>query len=71
MPDRVAPVRWEVAADEHFAHVVRRGVAFARPEYAHTVHVDVRRLEPHRWYRFHAAGAVSPVGRRSAPTPPS
>ncbi len=72
MPDRIVPVRWEVAGDERFAHVVRRGVAAARPERAHTVHVDVRGLQPHRryWYRFRAAGELSPAGRmRTAPAP--
>jgi alkaline phosphatase D len=72
MDDRTVGVEWEVAEDEHFRRVVRRGTAHARPEYAHTVHVDVRGLRSwrHYFYRFRANGQVSPVGRtRTAPAP--
>ncbi|GAA2809987.1 alkaline phosphatase D family protein [Kribbella solani] len=72
MDDRAVAVQWEVAEDETFRRVVRRGTAQARPEYAHTVHVDVRGLRPwrHYFYRFRAAGQISPVGRtRTAPAP--
>ncbi|MGY4770738.1 PhoD-like phosphatase N-terminal domain-containing protein [Kribbella sp. CWNU-51] len=72
MDDRAVDVEWEVAEDEAFRRVVRRGTARARPEYAHTVHVDVRGLRPwrHYFYRFRAAGQISPVGRtRTAPAP--
>src|SRR5688500_12719578 len=31
MPSRPVPVEWEVAADERFRKVVRRGVVLARP----------------------------------------
>ncbi len=48
MPDRNVPVRWEVAADEGFRKVVRRGTEFARPELAHSVHVEVEGLAPAR-----------------------
>lgn len=64
------PVRWQVAKDERFRRVVRRGVAQARPEFAHSVHVDVRGLQPGReyFYRFEAGGQSSPVGRtKTAP----
>ncbi len=70
MPARALPVAWQVAADERFRRVVRAGVAFARPELAHSVHVDVRGLAPGRdyFYRFRSAGQLSPVGRtRTAP----
>ncbi|GAA1618617.1 alkaline phosphatase D family protein [Kribbella sancticallisti] len=72
LDDRPVKVEWEVAEDEAFRRVVRRGTAHARPEYAHTVHVDVRGLRPwrHYHYRFRAAGQISPVGRtRTAPAP--
>src|SRR6266508_148350 len=72
MPGRPLPVGWQVARDEHFRRVVRAGVAFARPELAHSVHVDVRGLTPGRdyFYRFRVAGHLSPVGRtRTAPAP--
>jgi alkaline phosphatase D len=72
MPDRAVSVEWELAEDERFRKTVRRGVAQARPEYGHSVHVDVRHLRPGRayWYRFRAGGRLSPTGRtRTAPHP--
>ena len=63
-------VRWEVAEDEAFLRIVSRGAATAAPELAHSVHVDVKGLQPARWYfyRFMLGDAVSPVGRtRTAP----
>ena len=66
------PVQWQVATDPGFTRVVRSGTAHAHPEYAHSVHVDVRGLAPDRdhWYRFRSAGHLSPVGRtRTAPRP--
>ena len=63
-------VRWEIARDERFADIALRGTALALPEWAHSLHVDARGLAPDRWYwfRFHAAGVTSPVGRtRTAP----
>jgi alkaline phosphatase D len=65
-------VRWELARDEGFRDIVRHGTERATPESAHSVHVELRGLEPDRtyWYRFAAGGAVSPVGRtRTAPAP--
>jgi len=70
MPNRPVTVRWEVAADERFRSVVRRGAGNARPEHAHSVHVELSGLLPGReyFYRFRAEGHVSPVGRtRTAP----
>ncbi len=67
-----ASVRWEVAADERFAHPVARGEAQADARDAHSVHVEVAGLRPGRpyWYRFTALGARSPVGTaRTAPRP--
>lgn len=72
MPDRPVPVRWEVARDSAMRRVVRRGVALARPELAHSVHVEVEGLQPAReyWYRFLAGPQDSPVGRTvTAPAP--
>ncbi|MFF4543046.1 alkaline phosphatase D family protein [Streptomyces sp. NPDC001435] len=74
MPDAVVPVQWEIAEDEGCRKTVRRGVAEARPEYGHSVHVDVRGLRPGRtyWYRFRTGGQISPTGRtRTAPHPHS
>ncbi len=42
------------------------------PDFAHSVHVECRGLEPGReyWYRFIAGGEASPIGRlRTAPAP--
>jgi alkaline phosphatase D len=67
---RVA-VRWEVAEDDKFSRVVKRGTATATPELAYTVHVNVGGLRPDRWYfyRFMSGDAVSAVGRgRTTPS---
>ncbi|MFD4623496.1 alkaline phosphatase D family protein [Streptomyces sp. NPDC058475] len=72
MPDRTVSVDWEIAEDSRFRKTARRGTAQARPEYGHSVHVDVRGLSPDRvyWYRFRAEGQLSPTGRtRTAPHP--
>jgi alkaline phosphatase D len=74
MPPFGVPVRWEVAGDERFRRVVRRGVKLASPQFAHSVHAEVRGLRPAReyFYRFKAGHEVSPVGRtRTAPAPGS
>lgn len=74
MPNRDEEVRWEVSTDERFLanKVVRRGVATARHEYAHSVHVDVQGLLPSRvyYYRFRYRSQISPIGRtKTAPAP--
>jgi alkaline phosphatase D len=74
MPPRPVAVRWEVAEDEHLRRVVARGQTTARPETAHSVHVEVEGLRPGReyFYRFVAGGQDSPTGRtRTAPAPDS
>lgn len=71
MPPHDVPVRWEVAEDPAFRKIVRSGQAVADGRLAHSVHVEVDGLRPHRpyWYRFLVAGAASsPVGTaRTAP----
>ncbi len=59
------PVRWQVATDERFRRVVRKGTATASPKWAHSVHVDVKGLRPDAWYhyRFIVNDQVSAVGR--------
>ncbi len=74
MPDQVVEVEWEVADDAEFGTVVQRGVTSARPENAHSVHVELTGLRPgaEYFYRFRAAGFLSPAGRtRTAPEPDS
>lgn len=70
LPPAAIEVRWEVARDEGFRDIVRRGGALAEAHAAHSVHAEVDGLQPARWYwyRFMAGDAVSPTGRtRTAP----
>jgi len=70
MPAEPVRVTWEVAADEGFRRVLRDGRATARPEHAHSVHVDAQGLGAGRevFYRFRVGDHESPVGRsRTAP----
>lgn len=72
MPAARVRVRWEIARDERFRRVVRRGWATAHPEFAHSVHVDAGGLDSDRvfYYRFRAGSWISPAGRtRTAPAP--
>ena len=72
-PKRVAEpmdIEWMVAEDETFSKTVQSGLFRAVPEFAHSVHVEVKGLKPGRWYfyRFRSGNATSPVGRtRTAP----
>jgi alkaline phosphatase D len=58
-------VEWQVAHDERFRRIARQGRTIARPELAHSVHVDARGLDAGReyFYRFRALGRISPTGR--------
>ncbi len=70
MPPEAVQVRWEVATDEAFTDIVRKGSTPAVPQLGHSVHVEVNGLQPHRWYffRFHAGNETSATGRtRTAP----
>jgi alkaline phosphatase D len=70
MPSYDVEVQWQVAEDERFRRVVRRGRTVARARDAHSVHVEVEGLRPGREYvyRFRTAGHLSPVGHtRTAP----
>jgi alkaline phosphatase D len=76
-PDGGAPtgeveVAYDVATDDTFSELVASGIAVARPELGHALHVDVQGLDPDTWYvyRFRAGGRTSPVGRtRTFPEP--
>jgi alkaline phosphatase D len=59
------PVKWQVASDEGFRSIVAQGEAQARPELAHSVHVEVAGLHPDHpyFYRFQASGEASAEGR--------
>jgi alkaline phosphatase D len=65
MPAHVVPVQWELATDENFRHVIKRGTEQASPALAHSVHVEVTGLKPKMvyYYRFTSGNEVSPVGR--------
>ncbi len=65
MPPHNVPVQWEVAKDEGFRHVVRRGTEFAKAALAHSVHIEVNGLQPNTayYYRFKAGAEISPIGR--------
>ena len=70
LPQRPIAVRWQVALDPQMRRVVQRGVALALPELGHSVHVELRGLQPSRWYwyQFKVGREESPIGRtRTAP----
>jgi alkaline phosphatase D len=72
MPPGRVEVEWQVAADERMNQVVKKGRVSATPDLAHSVHVEVRGLDPGRWYwyRFKAGSHISTTGRtRTAPDP--
>ena len=72
MPHNDVQVHWQMATDERFRHIIRRGTVMASPRLAHSVHVDVRRLRPATpyWYRFKVGSHISHAGRtRTAPAP--
>lgn len=65
MPDDPVDVVWEIAADDRFTKVAARGVATARPEDGHAVHVDATGLDPATdyHYRFTVGDWTSAAGR--------
>jgi alkaline phosphatase D len=67
-----AVVHWEIAADEAMRSVVLSGETPAEAAWAHSVHVEVRGLQPDRWYwyRFRSRDGESPVGRTRTGPPP-
>jgi alkaline phosphatase D len=64
MPIEAVPVRWEVAGEPDFRSTVAKGEALARPEVAHSIHVEITGLQPDRpyFYRFEAGGERSAAG---------
>jgi len=65
MPATPIEVQWELASDDAFRQVARRGSVYATPDWAHSVHVEATGLTPARdyWYRFTSGGEQSVVGR--------
>ncbi|MEU9322855.1 alkaline phosphatase D family protein [Streptomyces canus] len=74
LPAERVLVRWELAHDERFRRIVRRGTVVAHPEFNHAVHAEVGHLDADRffYYRFRVGRWISPTGRtRTAPAPGS
>jgi alkaline phosphatase D len=72
MPPLDWQVGFEVATDDTFRRIIARGRAVASAQFAHSVHHEVRGLDPARdyWYRFTAGDYVSAAGRtRTLPAP--
>lgn len=70
MPPQPVEVAWQVAEDPGFARIAARGTEVARPEWGHSLHVEVAGLKPQRpyFYRFLLGGQESPHGQaRTAP----
>lgn len=70
MPKNSVEVDWQIATDEKMSRVVKKGRATASADLGHSVHAEVRGLDPGRWYwyQFKAGSHVSPIGRtRTAP----
>ena len=65
MPQTTVAVDWEVAEDDKFQKIAKRGRAEAKVDEGHSVHVIADGLSPNRpyWYRFLTAGVESRVGR--------
>lgn len=65
LPPQPIEVDWQVASDPKFRTVLRKGTTLAHAEFAHSVHVELRALDPDRpyWYRFRVGEEVSTVGR--------
>ena len=58
-------VSWQVATDPGFRRIKKRGTTTALTRRDHTVKIDARGLDPATtyYYRFKAAGEISPSGR--------
>jgi len=64
-------VKWEVASDDTFTTIIKSDAVTASQARDYTVKVDVDGLQPDQYYyyRFHALGKTSVVGRtKTAPT---
>ena len=61
IPNKIVPVKWEVAADEQMQKIVAKGTSLARPEMGHSVHVEVHGLQPSRWYWYRFTVDAAPV----------
>jgi alkaline phosphatase D len=72
MPKKPVEVEWTVATDERMRQVAQKGVAVAHPELGHSVHVEIKELQPARdyFYQFTIGRERSRIGRaRTLPAP--
>jgi alkaline phosphatase D len=72
MPAREYVVSYEIATDQAFTRVVRRGSAVATPTWGHSARAVVTGLSPGRpyWYRWKLDNHLSTAGRSvTAPAP--
>ena len=72
MPNEAVSVKWELAEDERFRRIVKRGTEKATPHLAHSVHAEVSGLKPNHvyYYRFKCGNQLSPVGKtKTLPAP--
>jgi alkaline phosphatase D len=70
MPPQNFGARYEIAEDEDFRRITKRGAVEATPELGHSVHSEISGLKPgyEYYYRFKVGSEVSPVGKtRTAP----
>jgi len=58
-------VEWEIAYDTLFNQIVKSGTYWTKATRDYTVKIDVRGLQPNKWYyyRFKASNAYSLIGR--------
>lgn len=65
LPASNIPVVWQVSDSENMKTVIQSGTVHAKPDNAHSVHVEVYGLKPDReyFYRFICGGEDSPIGR--------
>jgi alkaline phosphatase D len=65
MTNESIEVEWMVAEDDAMRRVVKKDKIAAAPALAHSVHVELKGLQPQRpyWYQFKAGTEVSPIGR--------
>ena len=65
MPHENVEVSWMISDDENFRRMVRKGASIARPDWAHSVHVELEGLDPDRWYwyQFKVGEHVSQKGQ--------
>lgn len=72
MPDRQVAVQWEMATDEDMSNTVAKGSVKSEPEFAHSIHIDVKGLKSgaEYYYRFSAGSYQSTIGAtKTAPAP--